>query len=562
MSSLLALFLNIISLILMTVCTVVLAQYSQSDKMARCFSVCQILIINWITCHLIDIFSLDLTVKIIFSNLGYISVCFIGAMFVLFSLYYIKSSLTESIAFKILLFLPSMILYILEITNPAFHLFFSRFSLEATSGGIGFYVNAFYNYALLLVGICLMLIKNIKAFKEKLPQIILISLAAVIPLLINLLSISNLLGHKYDYTTLSFAISSLLVFLAIYKYEFISISSFTVKHLMSSISEAVLITDNRGKVTYINNAMKKDFALNDDCVYKDKACAMKCIEKNLAGSLSDFRNFYESKSTNNAVICLTDNKYFSANKIAVKRRNKVISNVFMFSDVTAQYEFTNELSKKNKELTSANIKLEKMNIVEKNLAVEKERTRIAQELHDSVGHSLISVMTLLKLSRINNKAADKNVDEALEISEKLLDDVRDCVSGIKKANVSITQQLNSLIGNMKTAGGGIELSVMGNEQPYHLFACDTVFSVVREAITNSIRHGKSDKTDVIVKFTPDNIRVYIIDNGTGCNKITEGHGLKGMREKVNAAGGSIEFSSLAGNGFSVKVLIPVEGDKA
>lgn len=128
--------------------------------------------------------------------------------------------------------------------------------------------------------------------------------------------------------------------------------------------------------------------------------------------------------------------------------------------------------------------------------------------------------------------------------------------------MSITQQLNSLIGNMKTAGGGIEFSVIGDEQPCHLFACDTVFSVVREAITNSIRHGKADKTDVIVKFAPDNIRVYIIDNGTGCNKITEGHGLKGMREKVNAAGGSIEFSSLAGNGFSVKVLIPVEGDKA
>lgn len=49
-----------------------------------------------------------------------------------------------------------------------------------------------------------------------------------------------------------------------------------------------------------------------------------------------------------------------------------------------------------------------MNVIEKRLAVEKEQTRIAQELHDSVGHSLVSIMTLLKLSLIDKNNSNEN----------------------------------------------------------------------------------------------------------------------------------------------------------
>ena len=126
MNTLLALILNLFSLILMTVCTVVFMQCSYRKKMTQCFSACQILIVNWIVCHIIDIFSLNMAVKILFSNIGYISVCSIGAVFLLFSLYYIKSDITQSKLFKIIIFIPSAVLYFIEITDPIFHLFFNN----------------------------------------------------------------------------------------------------------------------------------------------------------------------------------------------------------------------------------------------------------------------------------------------------------------------------------------------------------------------------------------------------------------------------------------------------
>ena len=71
-------------------------------------------------------------------------------------------------------------------------------------------------------------------------------------------------------------------------------------------------------------------------------------------------------------------------------------------------------------------------------------------------------------------------------------------------------------------------------------------------------HGNANKIEVILKFSENCIRLYIIDDGTGCDKIVPDFGLKGMKEKINSIGGNIEFSSLPGNGFSVKAYIPVE----
>ena len=288
---------------------------------------------------------------------------------------------------------------------------------------------------------------------------------------------------------------------------------------------------------------------------------MEHISNKLACDNSELRQLFVDDKSGLITVNLLGNKYFEVEKTAVLSGDKRISNVYVFSDMTSYYEFTDELSAKNCELLRSNEKLVRMNVIEKNLAVERERIRIAQELHDSLGHSLVSVMTLLKLSKINKDSSQKYVDEALDISTKLLSDVRDCVSGIRKdLGLSITQRVKSLIDDVKTTSTCLEFSVFGEEETYHIFASDEVFSIIREAITNSIRHGNADKIDVILKFSNKSIGIYIIDNGVGCDKITEGYGLNGMREKIKAIGGNIEFSSLINNGFSVRAFIPVEAD--
>lgn len=548
------LLLNIVTIILMTVCTTVLIQYSVQNKAKNYFIACQILTINWTICHMFDVLATDRLFKMIFSSIGYVSVCSIGTVFLLFSLLYIKSSVFESKIFRIVMFIPSAVLIFLEMTDPIFHLFFTSF-FEETKGGFGFYITVGYTYLLLIVGIVLILLKNIVNFRDKLPQLVLIVMSAVIPLIVNILSVTDVLNIKYDFTPFSFSISSIMVFLAIYKFDFMSISPFAAKHLLNSIDEAVLISDNKKSVVYFNEKMRNTFLLNEDCIYKSLDDVMSIVSKSIYTEMVDFQYFYKNK-IGKFTLQISDNRFYSINKIEVVKNKKAVSNVFIFTDVSAYYDFANKLSLKNNELDKLNKEIQKLNQMEKDFAVEKERTRIAQELHDSLGHGLVSIMTLLKISEIKKDQAEKNIAYALEISEKLLENVRECVSGIKEnSSLTLVDRLNVLIEEMKT--DKIKLTVMGKESAEHLLYADMVFSIAREAITNSLRHGKADNIEIIIKFCDDCIKEYIIDDGVGCEEINMGYGLNGMKAKAESIGGTVEFSSVNESGFSVVAVMPM-----
>lgn len=558
MDTLLTLGLNLVSLSLTIISTVVFIQNSYSQKMSRYFTACQILIINWIVCHIFDIFTTNLSVKIILSNIGYFSVCSIGTMFLTFALHYVKADITNSKIFKVIIFLPSAALFFLKITDPIFHLFFRSYQSNEVIGGNGFYITVAYNYLLLIISVCLMVGKNIKYYKERFPQIILISFSAIVPLAFNLLSLLDVFSLKYDFTPISFSITSLLIFLAIYKYEFITIPPLTVKYLMSSINEGIIVTNQKHKITYINDAVKKAFNLDDSILHKDCITAFMRIAEITNSDISKFSDLL-NKNSGSLDVSVSENKYFEISKMPVCNEKRTVSEIFVFYDVSTYYMLNKKLSEKNQELTKANTQLAKMNVIEKRLAVEKERTRIAQELHDSVGHGLVSIMTLLKLSLIDKNNSNENTKKALQASELLLNDVRKCVVGIKTdTKSSISARIQDFICNYNSGNSCIEFTEMGEEKSYHGFASDIIFSIVREAVTNSIRHGNANKIEVILKFSENCIRLYILDNGIGCDKIVPDFGLKGMKEKINSIGGNIEFSSLPGNGFSVKAYIPVE----
>ena len=61
---------------------------------------------------------------------------------------------------------------------------------------------------------------------------------------------------------------------------------------------------------------------------------------------------------------------------------------------------------------------------------------------------------------------------------------------------------------------------------------EAIYRTCQEALTNSMRHGNSTKVNIFIKFSESRIKLYIIDNGAGCKDLTEGYGLKGMKERI------------------------------
>jgi signal transduction histidine kinase len=93
---------------------------------------------------------------------------------------------------------------------------------------------------------------------------------------------------------------------------------------------------------------------------------------------------------------------------------------------------------------------------------------------------------------------------------------------------------------------------------YKFKLSDTLYKIIKEAITNSVRHGCATEINIIVKFSLHKANLFIIDNGCGCREIIEGFGLAGMKQRVEELNGIIKFGSDGESGFNIHVELPME----
>ena len=85
----------------------------------------------------------------------------------------------------------------------------------------------------------------------------------------------------------------------------------------------------------------------------------------------------------------------------------------------------------------------------------------------------------------------------------------------------------------------------------------SVYRVIQELITNSIRHGEASEMKLSIEHQFNTLRINCRDNGKGYTLIKEGNGLKGIKERVNKLGGNVKFSSKINEGFETIIYIPL-----
>ena len=96
---------------------------------------------------------------------------------------------------------------------------------------------------------------------------------------------------------------------------------------------------------------------------------------------------------------------------------------------------------------------------------------------------------------------------------------------------------------------------------------DSLYRVVQEGLTNAVRHGKADRIEIRVTRAGDVVMVSVRDNGTGCDKLEEGFGLRHMRERLEMLGGTLSYGNLDQDvedgytGFFITVKLSVRNRK-
>lgn len=202
---------------------------------------------------------------------------------------------------------------------------------------------------------------------------------------------------------------------------------------------------------------------------------------------------------------------------------------------------------------------------EKKLSLEQERNRIAQEMHDSAGHTFTMISSLAKMLRFEAEKDSPDVSSMLTniteidgLSRSGVTQLRCTINNLRDDEfmTSVTKAVQTVI----TAVRGVEteLCIQGNEDDRYSFCIREMYDNCRETVTNALRYSEASRIDIILKFLDDRLEMYILDNGKGCKKISEHNGLRGIRERTEALGGTVRFSSIKGEGFNTMIKIPIK----
>jgi signal transduction histidine kinase len=206
------------------------------------------------------------------------------------------------------------------------------------------------------------------------------------------------------------------------------------------------------------------------------------------------------------------------------------------------------------------------------LAVAEERARIARELHDVVAHA-VSVM-VLQVGAVRHRMRDSDAEdrEVLENVEKAgraaLAEMRRLLGAMRGEGDEPElvphpglADLNGLIAHVRAAGLAVGLQVDGEPVELPAGLDLSVYRIVQEALTNTLRHAAARRADVALSFGPHALRVEVRDDGRGpVDGDGLGHGLVGIRERVKIYGGKMSAAGTPGGGFVLRALLPLDGD--
>ncbi|WP_062462957.1 sensor histidine kinase [Demequina soli] len=220
-------------------------------------------------------------------------------------------------------------------------------------------------------------------------------------------------------------------------------------------------------------------------------------------------------------------------------------------------------------------------------AVRAERARIARELHDVVAHE-ITVMTLqAEGARRLARESDARVLEALATisasgrtglaeMQRMIGVLRateqDAVETAERDRAVAELEpmpalaaIPALAQQVDDAGLPVDLSIVGTA---HVPAGVelSAYRVVQEALTNAMKHaGPGAHASVRVEREPSRVTVLVEDDGRGvisdAARLSGGHGLRGMGERVHALGGTLEYGPRPGGGFRVRAVLPSGDDQ-
>lgn len=317
----------------------------------------------------------------------------------------------------------------------------------------------------------------------------------------------------------------------------------------------------------------------DGCL-KDRTDLKEIIQK-IEDRLSEIELYLGSSEEDKEF----DLKIFSPRKSEALLKDK--ERILEFEKEKQELEYKKK--EQNSKLIKLDIQIEQLELLIKNFnetrfkiidVQEKERQRIARELHDSTVQNLTHLIHRIELSSMfidqDTVRSKLELESCIKILKTSIEEIRETIFNLRPMSfddLGFKQCIENLIANIKLNYRNciVELNVFDldqydwkikNKKSINLFLV-TVYRIIQEAISNIIKHSEADKIILEIKCIDANCIINIKDNGKGFSvedtlEQNEKHfGLSDMQDRVNILNGSIDIISECGQGTELKIEIPL-----
>ncbi|MFJ2817470.1 sensor histidine kinase [Streptomyces sp. NPDC087294] len=200
-------------------------------------------------------------------------------------------------------------------------------------------------------------------------------------------------------------------------------------------------------------------------------------------------------------------------------------------------------------------------------AVEEERLRFSRDLHDLLGHTMSVIVVKSEAARRlaprDMKAALAQITDIESVGRQALTEIREAVTGYREG--SLGTELERARSVLDAAG--VEPVVTRSGPPLASRTEVLLGWVVREAVTNVVRHGGgASRCEITLTGAAERVRLTVADNGPGVQGVQsdarDGTGLTGLSERLAAAGGSLDAGPAPRGGFTVTAELPLEAGES
>ena len=203
--------------------------------------------------------------------------------------------------------------------------------------------------------------------------------------------------------------------------------------------------------------------------------------------------------------------------------------------------------------------------------IEQERGAIARELHDELGQQVTAIKSAGLVIARKSAGHDALIEESARLvmtcADQIYDGVHRLISQLRPLaldHFGLRDALQDLLGDWRVRhlGTDLTLTLNGGLDELDDELSTAVYRIIQESVNNALRHAQASRIDISVQTSAKSLQLEVIDNGSG--HIDQFHapghfGVLGMRERVQALGGSFKLEQIEPSGVRVRVVLPVNG---